>query len=277
VFGSARQALRAAVELQRAFRTPGENRPVFPLPVGIGLDAGEAVPIEGGYRGGALNTAARLCSLAAPGQILASETVVSLSRRLEAIRFIERRATKVKGLEKPLRVIEVVPEEALPPLPEVAARRRAALTRGRIAIAAAGLAAVAGLTAFFVVRSSGADYLPSLDPDVLGTIDAKAAGIASQVELPGEPSAATTGGDAVWVASRSGRTVTRLDPDGRSRRLRSTALREASHTGMARFGSPTPRTGSSCRSTPGRLARCRQSPSETLPARWRSETAQCGW
>jgi class 3 adenylate cyclase len=48
VFGSARQALRAAVELQRAFRTPGENRPVFPLPVGIGLDAGEAVPIEGG-------------------------------------------------------------------------------------------------------------------------------------------------------------------------------------------------------------------------------------
>src|SRR5262245_46830435 len=81
VFGSARQALRAAVELQRVFRKRENDVPVFRLPIGVGLDAGEAVPIEGGYRGGALNTAARLCSLAAPGQILASETVVSLSRR----------------------------------------------------------------------------------------------------------------------------------------------------------------------------------------------------
>lgn len=178
------------------------------------------MPIEGGYRGGALNTAARLCSLAAPGQILASETVVSLSRRLEAIRFIERRATKVKGLEKPLRVIEVVPEEALPPLPQVSAPRRARLTRRQIAVVAAvGLAVVAGFTAFLVVHSGGADYLPSLDPDVLGTIDAKAAGITSQAKLAGEPSAATTGGDAVWVASRLGQSVTRLNPDGSSQAI----------------------------------------------------------
>jgi class 3 adenylate cyclase len=220
VFGSARQALRAAVELQRAFRRRTEDGPVFRLPIGIGLDAGEAVPIEGGYRGGALNTAARLCSLADPGQILATETVVSLARRLEGIRFVERRATKVKGLEKPLRVIEVVPEEGLPPLPEVAAPKRARVTRGRVAIAAAaGLAVVAGVAAFLVVNSSGTDYLPSLDPDVLGTIDAKAARIASQVKLSGEPSAATAGGDSVWVASKLGRTVTRLDPGGGSQTI----------------------------------------------------------
>ncbi|HEV7127036.1 MAG TPA: helix-turn-helix domain-containing protein, partial [Ktedonobacterales bacterium] len=48
-FVSARQALRAAVALQAHF---GEQTP--PLPVGIGLDAGEAVPLEGGYRGTAL-------------------------------------------------------------------------------------------------------------------------------------------------------------------------------------------------------------------------------
>jgi YVTN family beta-propeller protein len=220
VFGSARQALRAAVELQRAFRRRTEGGPVFLLPVGIGLDAGEAVPIEGGYRGGALNTAARLCSLAAPGQILASETVVSLSRRLEGIRFVDRRATRVKGLEKPLRVIEVVPEEALPPLPEVAPPKPRRVTRGRVAItAAAGLAVVAGVVAFLVIDSSGKSYLPALDPDVLGTIDAKGAGIDSQVKLPGEPSAATSGGDSVWVASRSDRTVTRVDPDAGSRTI----------------------------------------------------------
>src|SRR5688500_591216 len=68
VFPSARQALRAAVELQIRFRTQVEDQPVFPLGIGIGLDAGEAVPVEGGYRGGALNLAARLCSLAEIGR-----------------------------------------------------------------------------------------------------------------------------------------------------------------------------------------------------------------
>jgi len=61
VFASARQALGAAVDLQRRFRSPGEDGAAFPLGVGIGLDAGEAVPVDGGYRGGALNLAARLC------------------------------------------------------------------------------------------------------------------------------------------------------------------------------------------------------------------------
>ena len=55
VFRSARQALRAAVELQTSFRRRTDTGPAFPLPIGIGLDAGEAVPIEGGYRGGALS------------------------------------------------------------------------------------------------------------------------------------------------------------------------------------------------------------------------------
>ena len=114
VFGSARQALRAAVELQTSFRRRTDDGPAFALPIGIGLDAGEAVPIEGGYRGGALNTAARLCSLAGPGQILATDTVVSLARRLEGIRFVDRRPVRLKGLEKPVRVIEVVPEAGLP-------------------------------------------------------------------------------------------------------------------------------------------------------------------
>jgi adenylate cyclase len=65
VFPSARQALRAAVEMQRRFRARDDGKAAFPLGIGIGLAAGEAVPLEGGYRGGALNLAARLCGLAA--------------------------------------------------------------------------------------------------------------------------------------------------------------------------------------------------------------------
>lgn len=53
VFRSPRQAIRAAVELQALLLEETMAAPDLPLPVGIGLDAGEAGPVEGGYRGGA--------------------------------------------------------------------------------------------------------------------------------------------------------------------------------------------------------------------------------
>jgi adenylate cyclase len=141
VFPSARQALRAAVELQFRFRERVEGQPVFPLGIGIGLAAGEAVPVEGGYRGAALNLAARLCSLATGGQILASETVPSLAGTLEGVRFVERRRVRVKGLEKPVRAIEVIPVIELPPVPE---DRRPTTRRLRSLMLPAGVVIVAG-------------------------------------------------------------------------------------------------------------------------------------
>ncbi|HEX2369065.1 MAG TPA: adenylate/guanylate cyclase domain-containing protein, partial [Acidimicrobiia bacterium] len=71
-FDSPRQAILAAIRLQSRLVERAIDEPEKPLYVGMGLDAGEAVIVEGGYRGGALNLAARLCSLAGPGEILAS-------------------------------------------------------------------------------------------------------------------------------------------------------------------------------------------------------------
>ena len=68
VFGSARDAIEAAVGAAGRFVNRAVRDADMPLLVGIGIDVGEAVPVEGGYRGGALNLAARLCSLAAPGR-----------------------------------------------------------------------------------------------------------------------------------------------------------------------------------------------------------------
>src|ERR671925_335807 len=151
VFHSARQALRGAVELQKRFRERVDGEPAFPLGIGVGLAAGEAVPIEGGYRGGALNLAARLCSIAGPGQILASETVTSLAGAVDVLRFVERRPVRVKGIERPVRALEVVPELALPPVPQPArpSRRRRGLLLmavGAAVIAGAATAAVLALT-----------------------------------------------------------------------------------------------------------------------------------
>ena len=110
VFDSARQAIRAAVELQGHFVELTVADPALPLAVGIGLDAGEAVRVDGGYRGGALNLAARLCSLADPGEVLASREVVHLARKLNGIRYLERGSVRLKGLAEPVPVIMVRPE-----------------------------------------------------------------------------------------------------------------------------------------------------------------------
>lgn len=111
VFASARQALWAAVELEAGVAEARDANPAFP-PVGIGLDAGEAVPVEEGYRGAALNLAARLCSLAGPGEVLASETVMHLARRVNRLVYIERGAVQLKGFADPVRVVQVRSERA---------------------------------------------------------------------------------------------------------------------------------------------------------------------
>jgi len=211
-FGSARQAVTTAVDLQMAFRRESDGGTTFPLPIGAGLDAGEAVPIEGGYRGGALNTAARLCSIARPGETLATDTVVSLARRLEGIRYVPRRSVRLKGLDKPIRVIEVAPEAGLPPLPADPSTRRPKVTRRRLTVAALLVAALAGALAFALVRSNRSDALSRVEPNSIAAIDGDTADVSAQVKLESAPTAIATGGGSVWVANELAGTVSRLNP-----------------------------------------------------------------
>lgn len=145
VFVSARQALRAAMELQERFRLAG-----LPRGVGIGLDAGEAVPVEDGYRGGALNVAARLCAQAGPGQVLASEAVIHLAGHVEGLAYVEPRSFTLKGLARAIRAVSVVPEASAPSALQRRLRRaRRMLPVDRrsqvLAAVAVGVLAVAGV------------------------------------------------------------------------------------------------------------------------------------
>ncbi|HZT97680.1 MAG TPA: AAA family ATPase [Chloroflexota bacterium] len=97
VFHSARQALRAGVDLQARWQENQPDGAARALGIGVGIDAGEAVPLEGGYRGGALNLAARLCSLAGPGEVLASATVTNLAGRMDGIECTARGEVQLKG------------------------------------------------------------------------------------------------------------------------------------------------------------------------------------
>src|SRR4029077_10237713 len=97
LFTCARQALRAAVALQQRIADERAADPAFQVMIGVGLDAGEAVPVEGGYRGGALNLAARLCARAGAGEIFASEGVIHLARVVEGIDVRDRGFVGFKG------------------------------------------------------------------------------------------------------------------------------------------------------------------------------------
>jgi class 3 adenylate cyclase/tetratricopeptide (TPR) repeat protein len=114
VFSSARRALRASMELQARFVGAAAADPSLLLKVGIGLDSGEAIPVAGGYRGAALNLAARLCSLAGPGEVLASEAVMHLARKVEGLEYAERGTVQLKGFHDLVKVIEIVPSPTTP-------------------------------------------------------------------------------------------------------------------------------------------------------------------
>jgi ABC-type transport system substrate-binding protein/class 3 adenylate cyclase len=137
VFASTRQALRSALELQAQFAAAE-----LPRGVGIGMDAGEAVRVGDGYRGSALNLAARLCALAGPGEVIASDAVVHLASTVEGIRYASPRAVRVKGFPEPVRAVRVIAVTAATPPPR---RRRAVrVDRRRLALLAAALVGAVG-------------------------------------------------------------------------------------------------------------------------------------
>ena len=105
VFASARQAVRAAHDLQSRYADAVRDRPDLPVGIGIGLDLGEAVAVDEGYRGAALNRAARLCSLAAAGEVLVSLGVAYVVPEGDGVRFMPRGQEQLKGYDTPVTVL----------------------------------------------------------------------------------------------------------------------------------------------------------------------------
>ena len=214
VFASARQALRAAVRIQERCRESAEAGQGLPLGVGIGLDAGEAVPLDGGYRGAALNMAARLCAQARGGQILATESVVHLAGRVEGLRFARRRQLRLKGVAQPVRPIEVVSEAPLAPVPAV--RRRPARRRSSRLIAGSAAAAIAaGLAAYFATRPGDDGGLDAIRANAAGLVEWPSGKISAEVTVSGRPGGVAVGEGAVWVTDTVNNTLLRIDPSKR--------------------------------------------------------------
>jgi YVTN family beta-propeller protein len=213
VFSSAREAIRSAVDLQVRFVDETIDQPELPLPIGIGLDAGEAVPVQGGYRGAALNLAARLCGQARAGEILASREVTHLARRLDGIRYEDRGALTFKNIPDPVEVVRVAPEGVDPverlrpftPTPPVPKRSR----RWSVAV---GVAAVLALVAISIpLLGSDDPGRITLGSNTVARLDAADGGVDLTTSLRRRPGAIASGFGSVWVAYPDGRSVERLD------------------------------------------------------------------
>ena len=115
VFESARQAIRAAMDLQAMFSNETNADAELPLHVGIGIDSGEAVPVDDDYRGAALNVAARLSALAHGDEVLTSAGTVRLAGRLPGLRYVDRGEANLKGIDGPTHVMRIAWEDEKEP------------------------------------------------------------------------------------------------------------------------------------------------------------------
>ncbi len=102
VFTSARQAIEAALACGKAGSDAG-------LPLHLGLHAGDVIREDNNVYGGAVNIAARISGLSAPGEVLVSDTVRGLARTSAGVTFEDRGEQSLKGVGEPVRVWAVSP------------------------------------------------------------------------------------------------------------------------------------------------------------------------
>src|SRR6185436_7531366 len=100
-----------------------------------------------GFVGSSINVAARLCSIAGPGEVLVSDTVRSITAGVLSVEFEARGRQRLKGVSEPVAVFAVTDGAATP---KRAAPRRVGLVASAIVI---GGLAVVGMAALAVALS----------------------------------------------------------------------------------------------------------------------------
>jgi len=99
VFGSARDAIDAAIEIQSAVPSTG-------LAVRIGVHTGDSLRRDGDYYGVAVNKAARIAGIATGGEIMVSAVTAELSGG-QGTRFGRSRTVSLKGLAGTHHILQV--------------------------------------------------------------------------------------------------------------------------------------------------------------------------
>jgi class 3 adenylate cyclase len=184
VFTSARQAIRAAVDLQAQFQEVAAELDI-PLRVGIGIDSGEAVELEdGSFRGSALNVAARLCGRASGGEVIISESTSRLAGRLGGLVYSDGGRVRLKNIAEPVHVYKVYSELDARPASRWTVmffgKERRALS-WRLALLVTLIAAATAVGVVYLTAGEGAEPSGAASPLPGQPEEVAAAGLASVV------------------------------------------------------------------------------------------------
>jgi class 3 adenylate cyclase len=106
-FGSAANAVLAAVEIQRQVAAHNQRLPGQPLRLRIGLNAGEPIQEEDDLFGTTVQLAARVCGATQPDQVLCTTVVKDLASGKSAT-FAPAGAFALKGFRDKVPLWEVV-------------------------------------------------------------------------------------------------------------------------------------------------------------------------
>jgi ABC-type transport system substrate-binding protein/streptogramin lyase len=197
--------------LQRRFAEELRQNPTLPLRVGAGIDAGEAVAVEGGYRGGALNLAARLCSLAKAGEVLVGEGAVLLARRVPEVEYLPRGKVTLKGFSEPVRYYQARFPLDLPP--EEPESGSGLWTRRRITAALLVVLAATAAGLGFGLTREGSRVRPA-NENALLALDPGGGKIVAQRSMSSPPGGLAVGEDGVWATDPAGGRLVSLLADG---------------------------------------------------------------
>jgi branched-chain amino acid transport system substrate-binding protein len=96
-----------AIAQEAGQRTDKDGGGGAPIPVGIGIHAGETIETPDGFVGSAVNIAARICAIAKPGEVLVSDTVRALTQTVLPVSFSSRGRRTLKGVTEPVAVFAV--------------------------------------------------------------------------------------------------------------------------------------------------------------------------
>jgi class 3 adenylate cyclase len=108
VFTTARQALRCAVDIQRALTEYNREHPQRPLLVRMGINSGDTFRHGEDYFGLAVTMAARVVAKARGGQILVTDISRDLAGPLDGVEYTPQGRFQMKGFAGRHRLYEVV-------------------------------------------------------------------------------------------------------------------------------------------------------------------------
>jgi class 3 adenylate cyclase/TolB-like protein/Tfp pilus assembly protein PilF len=190
-YGSPVEAVRCAIDLQRGMAernatVPESRRQTFR----IGLHLGDIIAAEDDVFGDAVNVAARLQALAAPGSIVISDSVHEHVRDKVALPFRDLGRRPVKNIDRPVHIFSLSVSETT----DIGGRPavgRTLLSRNRILAAVAALTTVAvavgGIIVFRIDRGGPSDTVASLSDHRTNSVREQSVAVLVFANQSGEP------------------------------------------------------------------------------------------